>query len=241
MGKLRTINTKEDIPNEFYIFLNFRDNILDQMNKNNYINTKKLKSTGFNNVFIDEKREAFFNGDMNYLPLFSKKLSTEFLSPFILNLDTKSLQYNVEYNLELTREKFYKQYPSRFSGILAFGDQETCANVALAHNWDLNTVRKFKLINMRELNKYVKVGKFNMGIVSLLNSPNISPYKQDELYYEYWNCSKSVNLDIYNSVGDKIKCNDEVFVYDAIQNITINRTVPVYEYLIEGILEEIPL
>lgn len=237
MVEIKTINTGEKIPDEFYISLIYENNfMLDQLNRANYINTKKIKSTGFNNVFIEEKRELFRTGDINYLPL-ATEIMTESLSPFIMKTSDRynrepnilNIQnYNVELDMELIRQKYYKKYPSRFSGIFAFGDVETCKKVCLKHGWDLNTFKKFKLIDSGEFNDYRKVGKFNMDIISLLKDQyiHVLPKKQDELINNYWRCSEEVkDIEIYNT----ITCNKEQFNIETI-----------YEYVIEGILKEIP-
>jgi hypothetical protein len=236
MEKIKTINTNEEVPDEFYISLIYENNIIDQINKTNYINTKKIKSAGFNNVFIKENKDSFLNGNMNYLPS-STGITTNFLSPLILKHSDNYYKiptieniknYTTEIDIELIRKKYYKKYPSRFSGIFAFGDIETCKKVCSKHNWDLNSFKKFKLIDTEEFNDYIKVGKFNMDILSLLKDPymHILPKKENELAESYWEGSKKVNnIEFYNTLTHD----------NGIFNLEI---IP--EYIIEGVLKEIP-
>ena len=84
--------------------------------------------------------------------------------------------YMVEYDAELCRKYHYPQYPSRLSAIFAFGDYETCKEVDRKYDWDLSTVKKFRL-NIDNLTRVIKV---NMEIVSLMRTAYIRGFFDDE-------------------------------------------------------------
>lgn len=77
--------------------------------------------------------------------------------------------YALEYNLELYRYANECRYPSRMSAIYAFGDYGTCIEVNKKYNWDLKTVKKFKLLKNNELtDRLTRVTKHNMEIISYM-------------------------------------------------------------------------
>ena len=218
---MKTINTNEEIPEYFYVFLNFRG-IYDKANERNYNLTKKITSTGFSNLNSKlYSAESFLNGDIDYLPFKSKGEYNYMISSFMMN---RIHNYNIEYNLERYRKLNRRNYPSRFSGIFAFGDYETCRINADKNNWNINEVKKFRLLRNERFNK---VAKLNMEIVSLLNGINISAFSiknQDYIYNTYW------------SGGGSIQVEDRSLLQ---KEPVIHNSGVIYEYLIEGCLEEV--
>ncbi len=218
---IKLINVDEDAPKEFYIFLDFYPNIYDDINKHNYSLTKKMVSTAFQH-FLESKENLinYEKGEVNYLPLTSVD-RTNICPPSAFILKTIN-NYNLEYNLEWFRRNYFKKYPSRFSSLFAFGDYESCKKAAQIHNWTLSSVKKYRIYeDLGEYMKYVRIGKFNMEIVSLLRGIPASSFSredQDVLYKKYWEGEETAI----------VKFGEKEFASGTI-----------YEYLIEGILEEI--
>ena len=124
----------------------------------------------------------------------------------------ENLNNEFEYCLEQYRKENFKNYPSRLSSIYAFGDLETCRLVSSIYRWNMNEIKTFKV---KELYSACKV---HMEIVSILKD-NFQSISNIEYYYEkYWR-------------GEKI---DDIHL-----NNTKISVAPIYEYLIEGVLEEI--
>ncbi len=220
---VKILNTGEEIPNEFYIFVRDTGGILGQINYNNYKISKSIISGGFKNLLIhSDKIKDFINGDIDYAPFVLNK--TTFSSPTSHLLDVVN-RYNVEYTLECLRPK---TYPSRFSCIYAFGNYESCKKASYLHGWKLENLKKFRIVNMDEtLNKCIKIVKCNMDIVTTMWNNNISgfPEKDIEMVINaYW-----------NGIG-KI-CVGQMNLANGLY--TYKDSDEIYEYLIEGILEEI--
>ncbi|MGN6268186.1 MAG: hypothetical protein ACTHM5_21090 [Ginsengibacter sp.] len=119
------VNLKENIPDEFFVFINLKSFIT----KNNYENSKTFNSAAFgelsmNNTFL----KKYLNG-----------------------------------TVELSRRYNFPLYPSRLSATYAFEDYNSCVVVNKKYQWDLSTVRRFKL-NPHPFNIVAKV---NMEIISL--------------------------------------------------------------------------
>ncbi|GAH75237.1 unnamed protein product, partial [marine sediment metagenome] len=64
--------------------------------------------------------------------------------------------YRVEYDAEICRMHYYPRYPSRLSATFAFGDYSSCIEANRKYDWNLDEVKKFKLIS-NQLNRVVKV------------------------------------------------------------------------------------
>lgn len=131
----------------------------------------------------------------------------------------------MEYILEYYRPKIY---PSRFSCIYAFGNYESCITASKEYEWSLENVRKFKLKKFNnEFDKCVKVVKCNMKIASRMWNSNISTFDRESIINManfYWN-------------GNGIFATERI----DIESNSLIQTVryALYEYLIEGVLEEI--
>lgn len=223
---MKLVNLQEETPEEFYIFQDYGKNIFDQINEHNYSLNKIIVSSGFKNLLITKNFQEYLNGDIDYLPFIKNINYTNTPSAFMFKIIN---EYNIEHNLEFLRSKSFRKYPSRFSSIFAFGDYESCRQVSLKYNWDLNSVRKFRLLReCNDLNKCIRIGKFNMEIVSLLRGIDIASFDiadQENIYQRYWNGEGDICINI--PVG--IKNNTRENLHSGV----------IYEYLIEGILKEI--
>jgi len=228
---LKLSNGEEKIPEEFYVFLEYSSNITDSVNQQNFSLSKRLYSSGFINLSMLKNFQEYLKGDIEYLPFTRSSSMIQSPSAFML----KSINnYNIEYNLETVRKQFFSTYPSRFSSLFAFGDYDSCLQVASKYPsyWNLDTVRKFRMseeaIEAMKLKDFIRVGKFNMEIVSLLrgmNMVNFSAADQTLICKKYWEGEGNVTINTVTDIKKNIRSNCDSGV--------------IYEYLIEGILEEV--
>lgn len=217
---IKLINKNESAPKEFYIFLDFGDNIYDYVNQHNYCLSGVMISAALKRYLGEGNLTNYENGEIDYLPFVRTDMPNMFIpSAFILKTIN---EYNLEHNLEWYRRNNLKKYPSRFSSIFAFGDYESCKEVSKRHGWNLSSVKKFRLYEgLGELKKYVRIGKFNMEIISMLRGTPVMCFPiedQEELYKKYWTGEGNTIIDF---MGERIESGG------------------IYEYLIEGMLEEV--
>lgn len=211
---MKTLNTGEDVPEILYVFLEFGGGIFDQINEHNYKLNHKLVSSGMSNCCDVQKENDFINGDIDYLPFVATDITTNSPSSFMMKIIN---EYNIEHNLEWYRKTNFRKFPSRLSGLYAFGDYDSCIQVSQKYNWNMDSVRKLRLTSGK------KVVKLNMEIVSMLRSIFIQTFSQEYqsiIYDRYW------------------RGEGEISIQNPSSGETINSGV-IYEYLIEGILEEI--
>lgn len=212
---MKLCNKDENIPEYFYIFLDF-NGPLGPMHLNNFNLTKRISSGLINNMFDSNYLQHYLDGTQKYLYFIPSKEVPNSPTSFSLSVVDN---YALEYNLELYRFANVSKYPSRLSAIYAFGDYETCEKVSKVYKWDISTVKKFKLVNIKEMKDLIRVSKHNMEIVSYMRGLDcrfFSIEDQDKIYEHYWNGKGNLKLikdDIEYSTGE------------------------IYEYLIEGILE----
>ena len=212
---MKLINVDEEIPEYFYVFLNF-NNSLGHMHLNNFNLTKSISSGLINNMFNNTYLENYINGMQKYLPFVPSNEVPSSPTSFSLNVVN---EYTLEYNLELYRYVNVNKYPSRLSAIYAFGDYETCKKVSELYGWNINTVRKFRLKELKGLEKLVRVSKHNMEIISYIRGLDCRsfPIKAQNIIYEhYWKGKGNLTLE---------------------KNGETYSTGEIYEYLIEGIIE----
>jgi len=212
MNNITTLlNTEENIPEVFYVFVNFGN----FTTKHNLEITKGFTSAAFGQIFMTDFIEKYVNGNIDYLP-FIPNPSKDLMVISLFNNDITS-EYQTEYNCELYRRYNYPKYPSRLSAIYAFGDFETCLKVSEKYHWDIKTVRKFRL-EPTPLNRVVKV---NMDIISVSRlAARISmtdPDTQNKIWETYWTGYDNFQLELPTIKGRKL-FNSEI----------------IWEYLIEG-------
>jgi len=232
-------NSSEKIPDTFYIFLS-KYNLVS---KHNIEKTGCIFSTGFfqaitetdknfankylkgsissfspNYTKIENFTEQFINGTIDYLPFTQNKKINLGLTSLFSNSITSN--YRTEYNCELSRKYYFPTYPSRMSSCYAFGDYETCELVSKKHNWDISSVRKFKLLP----HSYNKVAKVNMEIISLERYANtisiLDTQTQGRIWRSYWNGAGNIKIEL-PAINGRQEIESKV----------------VWEYLVEGILK----
>ena len=210
------LNSESQIPDTFYIFVNRYNPIT----VHNLRLTRQFTSAGISNCEIDKGfLEKYMQGTVNYLPYEPCNRKLGVVSPYCV---TAISDYSVEYDAEYYRSEYYPSFPSRLSAIYAFGDYESCQLVHQKYHWDLNTVRKFKLINTPPLTRVVKV---NMEIVSLsrlaYKISSLDHETREFIWRNYWSGSGNITSELPG-----VNFKREVYSSGEI-----------YEYLIEGIVE----
>jgi hypothetical protein len=214
MSTTKLLNKDELIPDVFYIFVNQ----LKFITAHNFQKTGKFSSAAFSSLSDENFLQKFMQGSVRYLPYEPCKMDQLAISPFFLSAIN---DYRIEYDAEVFREKHAKLLPSRLSALYAFGDYESCQLVNQKYEWDLSTVRKFRLLP----NPLNRVAKVNMEHVSLARyAYRATPMEHtDELWLSYW--------------SGEAKCGARV----PVPNYKINtiESGTIWEYLIEGIVEHI--
>ena len=217
-GMVMLLNVKSEIPKSFYIFVDSHNPLTVQTLRS----TRAFSSSAYTKCYYDESfLEKYLKGGVKYLPYKKSNQDLDIFSPYYVSVVN---YFDVEYDAECFRQKYYPMYPSRLSAVYAFGDYETCVKVSKIYQWDLKTVRKFKLVN----NKLTRVIKVNMEIVSIARdiykNHMFSKESKELLWENYWRGSSYIPTESYyeNYPPSNLKV-DEVF-----------------EYLIEGslVLEE---
>lgn len=224
---IKTLNTNEPIPEYFYIFPSRNGKKLSNQIEMHNIKLRDgtLVSSGFSNLFSEEQRELFLLGDMEYLPfVIGTPTTAGTINPFLSRITER---YTLEYNLEVYRRNYYKHYPSRFSGLFAFGDYETCISLSKSKSWDIGTVKKYRLKDLGTLNSYIKVIKSNFNIIGALENYGTTTYTKqtEEVIEKYWAGEGSVIIPEY-------RIDEDIFLPEKKCGVR-------WEYLIEGILEEV--
>lgn len=209
------MNLNEQLPSEFYIFVN----LLNPITRHTLKSTKVFSSAVL--PFINNNNiNKYKDGSINYLPFISNN-NKDFgsLSIFCYNIIN---DYRVEYDAEICRMHYYPRYPSRLSATFAFGDYSSCIEANRKNDWNLDEVKKFKLIS-NQLNRVVKV---NMEIVSLAreayNRGSILPNDVNEVWNAYWSGLGNIAIEV-----PALNLRDRVVLHSGV----------IYEYLIEGMVE----
>lgn len=197
------MNCREEAPEYYYIFMNRNhDSIFNQACYNNYLLTKRVITNGIETIFFDKaKFEDFANGNIICLPFIRNDISIQSTSPFMFRVINR---YNIEHNLEYFRQTNYKSFPSRFSGIYAFGDIKSCKEISDGRKWKGEDVRKFKLAD-EVVNKYAKIVKRNFKMISLLEHIDLPIFpieEQEKIYSHYWNGKGNLEVIVPN-VNDR--------------------------------------
>ncbi|HVC62130.1 MAG TPA: hypothetical protein VND19_17420 [Acetobacteraceae bacterium] len=204
----------------FYVFAN----TADYMCWHNLRFTKRMTSAGFAAATTCPKfRESYLNGTASYAPFVPNQgLSSGLISRFTMNV---SANYRLEYDAECIRYQHFATSPSRFSATFAFGHQEDCQKASQIYKWDLNEVRKFRLLRDGPL---TRVRRVNMEVVSLMRSVYAgASWSEDErsgIWKHYWSGGGGLAVEV-----------------PAIENDTPTRRKvdcgEIWEYLIEGRLQ----
>ena len=225
---MKLLNIEEDIPEIFYIFVGLGKSIASQVNYHNYKLTKTIFSGGFKNLMIHYcKIKDFINGDIVYAPFVPNETTFKLPTSHLMGVING---YQTEYILEYTRANNYQKYPSRFSCIYAFGDYESCVKAYKLYPkmFDLKKLKKFKLKKTNtDLDKCIKIVKCNMEIITRMWNCDIISFEHesvDRIANAYWQGLGQVAIE---------RQDIETGLYNQVVSDVL------YEYLIEGILEEI--
>lgn len=222
---MKLLNINEDVPEYFYVFIGNGNRMQHKINYHNYKLNKMLISGGFEGLITEPKlMQDFIEGNINYAPYVPAETTFNIPTSHMMNVVNS---YNVEYILDCHRPK---KYPSRFSATYAFGDFESCekASRLYPNMFKLENVRKFKIKKIgNELDDCVKVVKCNMEIVTRMWNCDIQFFDPNSIMNvanAYWNGFGQVATEIDDiETGEKVQKVSDVL----------------YEYLIEGILEEV--
>ena len=106
--------------------------------------------------------------------------------------------------------------------------------MAVKRGWESNSLKKYRLKDLGELNRCIKVVKTNFKMIGLLeNYPFdfLSPINQNVLYQHYWSGGAEIRIPPVR-FGTK-----EVDIPEF--DIPEKECGVIFEYLIEGILEEV--
>lgn len=210
MNKL--MNVDEAAPHEFFIFV-------DQFNwqtQHNFRHSGKFFSAGFASFELPGFLRKYLEGTVRYLPYEPCAMEPMAVTPYFL---TAINDYRVEYDIEVFREKHCRLFPSRLSALYAFGSEADCVEVSHRYGWQLDSVRRFKLLD-HPLNRVVRV---NMEHVSLArHAYKASQFSgEQDLWRAYWSGHGNVSIKL-PVLGESDQ--------------TLHSGV-IWEYLIEGVVE----
>lgn len=135
---------------------------------------------------------SYRDGTADFLPFTpNPAMSTGFWSPFVL---TTINGYRIEYDAELARRAYFKDAPSRLTGIFAFESLAECQRVSGRFGWDIGTVQKFKPQSV------LRATRVNMEIVSLArlaySRASLDATTIDALWRAYWSGAENFTLDL---------------------------------------------
>lgn len=176
---------------EYFIFVNLNNPVT----KHNLQLTGQILSAGYISVLQDSNLvDQYLKGEINYLPfVINEQRATNFLS-FYCN--SAIADYRVEYDAEMTRWLSFKNLPSRLSAVYAFATEEDCREANRLHGWNLNSVRKFTLLQ----DSLTKVVRVNMNIISLMRSVYRSGMFLDEdierIWTHYWSGQGNLEIEV---------------------------------------------
>ena len=206
------------VPEIFYIFVD-PSRIITQ---HNLQITKQFISAGYGSLGIDSKfDEKYKKGEVDYVPYELKESDLLMLSPYYWSAIN---DIRIETDAEIVRRERFKFLPSRLSCIYAFGTFEDCEIASERYDWDLNTVKMFKLISN---DPYVRIAKVNMEIVSLARdfykNTSMDWENREYIWIHYWSGNGNIKM-----AGPSNEVLGLRKMYDSDL---------LYEYLIEGALK----
>lgn len=211
-------NGQEYAPEIYYVFIN----TYNWITRHNLQFTKGITSASISEIIANEElRKKYLDGSIDYLQ-FVPNQDADIHSSSLYSL-TATRDYRIEYNSELFRRShdISRLSPSRLSCIYAFGDFESCKQVANLYGWDINSVKKFRLIE----NPLTRIAKVNMEVISLLRNADLvtfDPQKQERIWHHYWSGMGNLEIQLPVNGGPEY---------------SIESSGVLWEYLIEGRLE----
>jgi hypothetical protein len=212
-------NSTEPVPDTFYVFANTNN----WLTNHNLQFTKGITSASIGEIMANEElTKKYMNGSIDYLQYIpNAQPDVHGVSLYSM---TATRDYRIEYNCELYRRSHEdsRLYHSRMSCIYAFGDLDTCTRVSNMYGWDLNSVKKFKLLSL----PLTRVAKVNMEIITLMRNVDglgtFGPQEQEIIWNYYWFGKGDLALELPKERGsERMKRSSGVL----------------WEYLIEGRLE----
>ena len=209
----KMLNVNEDIPAEFFIFVNQ----LNPQTEHNLKITKSFASAAATTAsFSEDDFRRYLSGSLSFLPYHAARLEGVALSPYFMSAIN---DYRIEYDADFVRGQTNRLYPSRLSAVYAFGDYASCEEVSRKYRWPLKQVQKFKLKPW----PFTRVVKVNMEVVSLLRRAYRVSSVQDpgSLWHHYWSGGGNLQLELPGA-GFKRESYDSGVIW---------------EYLIDGAVE----
>ncbi|MEH2302380.1 hypothetical protein [Nostoc sp.] len=176
---------------EYFIFVN----LANPFAKHNLQFTGQILSAGYTSVLQYSDLEVqYLEGKLNYLPfVINEQISTGFLSFYCASAIT---DYRVEYDAEMRRLLSFAKLPSRLSAVYAFATEEDCREAQRLYRWNLNSVRRFTLLE----DSLTKVAKVNMEIISLMRSVYPTGMWSGEdierIWTHYWSGGGNLEIEI---------------------------------------------
>lgn len=208
------------LPEHFYIFANQAA----FLTRHNLSVTGSLFSAAYTYTSMSpDALRAYKEGTLDYLSFDPSANGMPVGSPFRSSVISGThSDYRVEVEAEEYRRSNYPLLPSRLSCVFAFGDEESCRAAASRHGWNLNEVKRFRLLPS-PLNR---LHRANMEIVSVARvlyrgQRAISPEWTRSLWEEYWAGLIGIPIEGIDNEG---------------QRRVLRPEPPIWEWLIEGIL-----
>ena len=165
------------------------------MTRHNLQISGQILSTGYTSVVQEPSlRDKYLKGEINYLPfVVNEQRSTDFLSFYS---SSAIANYRVEYDAEMRRLLSFPQLPSRLSAVYAFATKEDCRKAHQLYRWNLNSVRRFKLLQ----DPLTKVVRVNMEIISLMRfAYPIAMWSGEEIeriWTHYWSGGGNIEMEV---------------------------------------------
>jgi hypothetical protein len=184
------VASKQSLPEWVYVFVD-RGNPIAVMNLQI---TGQYTSSVLAAMSDPDFAAAYVEGRADFLPFVPNgSVSTDFRAPFAVGVLN---DYRVEYDAELARRAYFKDAPSRLTGIYAFASMDDCraANAKYPANWPLDTVQRFKTENV------LRATRVNMEIPLLARiayrRAALTPQSIDHLWRAYWSGEDDYAMDL---------------------------------------------
>jgi hypothetical protein len=159
---------------------------------------------------------AFAAGTLDYLPYIE---NPSWLGRWSVPGRTVALRYRVDHDAELVRRQHFPRSPSRFSAVFAFGDGESCERVEAALEWERKDRREFRLLP-DPCNRVVRLNfhAYTAARERYLTELDFRCEEREELWMPYWTGGPP-----------------------PLDPLPARFREPLWEYLIEGVLETVAL
>ena len=211
----KILNGREKIPDEFYVFVeNLSPPIANEFNI-----TKRLTSASFSSFTNSDFLPKYMDGSATYCTLQPSSADCQAISDYSMKLTSN---YKVEYDAENYRLTRHCLFPSRLSGIFAFGDYNSCVTASHKYGFKMDSLKRFVLVP----NPLNRVAKVNMRIFALAKTAYLTGNldKESMLYIwsNYWGGTGNLKIDLPVKGAHRR-------IYDS---------GVIYEYIIDGVIEE---